>query len=61
MLVNILTNVNKQHLIVKCYQCNYFCDGKAEFSAAITSVSHDPSETILILSAAQETFPTIFP
>ncbi len=32
------------------YQEKYSCDGKAEFSAAITpvSVSHDPSEIILI-------------
>jgi len=41
----------------------FSCDGKAEFSASLlqSSVSHDPSENILMCwFAAQETFPIIF-
>ncbi len=41
----------------------YSCDGQAEFSAAITPVSHDPSEKIINYKScwfgAQETFLTI--
>ncbi len=38
----------------------YLYDGKAEFSAAITPVSHNTSEIILICRfAAQEIFPII--
>ncbi len=40
-------------------KCNYFCDVKVEFSASLlqSSVSHDPSQIILIYwFGAQETF-----
>ncbi len=37
-----------ENILTFKFKCNLKCDGKADFSAAITSVSHDPSEIILI-------------
>ncbi len=50
----LLTPVNKHILILTC---NLFLWCNAEFSASLSSVSHDPSEIILICwFAVQETF-----